>query len=112
VRQKWETKWAMFLQRIQLRQSQTDKAYNRMPRVHNSPPSFWLEKTVVAVLNNPWFLVGDDAAYCGSAYKQNNIFVSSTGVIGIYGCTTAEYHRSMRPEPNDLGTSVLGQVGQ
>ena len=31
--------------------------------------------------------------------------------IGIYGCTTAEYHSSMRPEPNDLGTSVRGQVG-
>ena len=35
----------------------------------------------------------------------------STGSIGIYGCTTAEYHSSMRPEPNDLGTSVRGQVG-
>ena len=31
--------------------------------------------------------------------------------IGIYGCTTAEYHCSMRPEPNDLGTSVIGPVG-
>jgi hypothetical protein len=54
---------------------------------------------------------GTDRGVASNDFRAIGAVKTVTGWIGIYGGTTAECHYSMRPEPNDLGTSVIGQVG-
>ena len=43
--------------------------------------------------------------------RGSTFCVADFALIGGLGGTTAECHFSMRPEPNDPGTSVIGPVG-